>query len=71
MGVIPNLFDHLQYCKTRECWGNDVDCMGDVDHGGHGILQGRPWLDAWDIDVEDQDVEQHGEDWQDCARPQR
>ena len=45
--------------------------MAYVDNGRSGILQGRPGLDAGDVNVEDQDVEQHREQGENCAGPQR
>ena len=45
--------------------------MAYVDNGRSGILQGGPGLDAGDVNVEDQDVEQHREQGENCAGPKR
>ena len=51
----------LQYGEGCEGGGDDVDGVRDVDQGGAGVLQGRPGLDGGRVDVEDEDVEDHGQ----------
>ena len=61
---------NLQYSESCQGWSNDIDAMWDVDQSSYGILQGRPGLDAGDVNVEDEDVEQHGEDREHCPWPE-
>ena len=68
--ILLKVNHYLQNSESSKSRSDDVDGVGDVDQGCTGVLQSWPGLDGGGVDVEDEDVEDHGQDGHQGPAPQ-